>query len=473
MKRGRAEPRAAKRARAAESERRARMFVHAHLAWLVGFAEATDAGLRWHRLDGSAPFLVDRALIARARRAQKTLVSDHADALETVVGDVAHWGAAVDGALTAIGHALRDGGVPAPPIAILPPRARKLVASVRSAYPALVEVVDAAAIAMLGRPEDLVDALAWVGTHGEALAELVVAEPGVRGLLAVLRLARFADEDGAEAVAPLVTLVCLDAPLPGPALEFARAIAGRLRSGGNARPMPPKTTTSTVVDWIARLATVDPAARKRVLALVALVDLATPLTSARRWWKRAWPQLQRAQAVADGATLDIEYVKSNLEAVDALVKAGPLVFEPLGCIGTIEQAAWPGVAPYFPSLVRLPRSCRCASARWRGCGSSTSCATTPRSPANASSPGCGARSPARSRAARRRSACWRRGARRSKAAEGVTRSRSATPSSRRPTPGAWPPSWRRARGMPRSRTPSSIARWRSCAPRSRPTWSPR
>src|SRR5688572_24572588 len=97
VKRGRAEPREAKRARAAESERRARMFVHAHLAWLVGFPETTDEGLRWHRLDGTAVFVVDSALIARARRAQRTLVSDHADALDTVVGDVAHWGAAVDG----------------------------------------------------------------------------------------------------------------------------------------------------------------------------------------------------------------------------------------------------------------------------------------------------------------------------------------------------------------------------------------
>src|SRR5688572_26918140 len=106
VKRGRREPREAKRARAAESERRARMFVHAHLAWLEGFPELTAGGLRWHRLDGTAPFLVDSALVARARRAQKTLVSDHRDALEKVVGNVEHWGAAVDGALTAIVQAL-------------------------------------------------------------------------------------------------------------------------------------------------------------------------------------------------------------------------------------------------------------------------------------------------------------------------------------------------------------------------------
>jgi hypothetical protein len=352
-KRGRAEPREAKRARAAESERRARMFVHAHLGWLVGFPEATDRGLRWHRLDGTPPFLVDSALIARARRAQKTLVSDHGDALATVVGDVAHWGAAVDAALTAVSHALRSGTAPAVPVAILPAAARRLVASVVAAHPELAEVVDAAAMAMLARPARLATALRWVASRGAMVANVVRAEPGPRGVLAVLRLAAFADEHGDGTVDPLLALAGIDAPLPGPALEMARAIAGRLRSGTLVKAAPPGTTTPLLVDWIARLATVEAAARKRVLVMLEVVDLATPLAAAQRWWKRSQAPLLRAQALAENVTLDLAYVKSNLEAVDAIIKDAPLVFDLITCIGIIEQTAWEGFAPCLPALVRL------------------------------------------------------------------------------------------------------------------------
>lgn len=352
VKRG-TEPRAAKRARAAESERRARMFVHAHLAWLAGFAEVTDGGLRWHRLDGTAPFVVDGALVARARRAQRTLVSDHADALANVVGEVRHWGAAVDGALGAIAQALRTGGAPETPVSLLPPRARRMRASVAGAYPELAAVVEAATMAMLARPVDLVQTLAWIEANGEALSGLARAEPGPRGVLACLRLARFADEAGAAAVVPLVALACVDAPQPEVAVAMARAIAQRLRSSSSGRSVPPRTTTATIVDWIARLAGVDPAARERVFAALDVVDLVSPLEALRSWWKRALPVLQRAQAVADGATLDIEYVRANLDAVDALLKHSPPVFDVVDAIATVEQAAAPAFAPAFPSLVRL------------------------------------------------------------------------------------------------------------------------
>ncbi len=348
-----ADGRAAKRARAAESERRARMFVHAHLAWLEGFPEATDGGLRWHRLDGTASFVLDGALVARARRAQRTLISDHADALEKVVGDVGRWGPAVEGVLAAIAQALRTGVSPAAPVALLPARARRTVASVIGAYPALAAVVDGAVMAMVARPTELVSTLAWIEANAEPLSGLARVEPGPRGVLACLRLARFAADAGAAAVAPLVALACMDAPLPGPAVEMGRAIVQRLRSNASVRPVPPKTTTPIIVDWIARLAGADAAARARVLALLGLVDLETPLLLVRSWWRRAQPQLQRAETVAEGATLDIDYVRANLEAVEELVKHGPVVFEVIDAIAIVEQAAAPAFAPYLPSLLRL------------------------------------------------------------------------------------------------------------------------
>lgn len=353
VKRGRAEPREAKRARAAESERRARMFVHAHLTWLEGFPEATDAGLRWHRLDGTPPFVVDASLIARARRAQRTLVSDHADALDKVVGDVTYWRAAVDGALVAISRALRDGGTPGLPIGVFPAKARARVALAAATFPDLAEVIDAAAFALLGRPADLGKRLAWLADNGEALSRLVAVEPGTRGVMTCLRLGAFADQHGAASVAPLVALACVDAPLPGPSIEMARAIKCRLDGSSQPPLVPVKTTTATVVDWIARLATVEPAARRRVLTMLGVVDLATPLAATLRWWKRSQPPLQRARTVAEGATPDIEYVKSNLAAVEAIIGDAPPGGDLIACIATIEQAAWPGVAAYFPPLVRL------------------------------------------------------------------------------------------------------------------------
>lgn len=348
-----ADGRAAKRARAAESERRARMFVHAHLAWLEGFPEATSEGLRWHRLDGSAPFVVDGALVARARRAQRTLVSDHGDALATMVGDVARWGAAVDGALAAIVRALRAGGAPVPPVEVLPPRARRQAAAVARAYPDLAAVVDAAVMAMLARPADLVDTLAWLEARGAALARLTRAEPGPRGVLACFRLARFTAEAGADAVAPLLALACADLPLPGPALEAARTTARRLRSSHAATLVLPRTTTATIVDWIGRLATVDPAARARVLAVLAVVDLVTPLGSVQAWWMRTLPQLRRALGATESESLDLRYLRTNLDTVDALIKECPPFVDLVDALAAVEHAAAPGFARCLPPLLRL------------------------------------------------------------------------------------------------------------------------
>ncbi|HUQ08237.1 MAG TPA: hypothetical protein VM261_37340 [Kofleriaceae bacterium] len=336
------------------------MFVHAHLGWLVGFPEVTDAGLRWHRLDGTPPFLVESALISRARRAQKTLVSDHGDALETVVGDVAHWGAAVDAVLTAVSHALRSGVTPAAPIAILPANVRRLHTQLRAAHPELVEVIDAAVIAMLARPAQLATTLRWLDSRGAMVASVIGAQAGPRGVLAVLRLAAFADEHGAGLVDPLLALAGIDAPLPGSVIDYAKSVDQLLRTltvGGSiaalAKPVPPKTSTSPIVDWIARLATVDDAARKRVLTVLEVVDLATPLERVGRWWRRSQPQLERGEAVARGSSRDKDYLQANLDAVAATNKDVPPAFDLFAYLAVIEQAAWHGFAPHLPALVRL------------------------------------------------------------------------------------------------------------------------
>ena len=332
------------------------MFVHAHLAWLAGFPEATDDGLRWWRLDGTAPFLVDGAMIARARRAQRTLVSDHGDALASVVGDVAHWGAAIDAALTAVGRALRAGEAPAPPVEVLATAQRRALRALGAAHPALEAVIDAAAMAMLGRPAELAAALRWIDGHADALVRLVVAEPGPRGVLAVLRMVALVAEHGAPAIEPLLALAAHDAPLPGVALETARAVANRLRTGPQSAPVPsltPRTTTSTVVDWIARLAAAHPTAQARALSLLALIDLARPLVFAREWWQRLSPQLARMLAIADTGEPGLEYARNHLEVVDAAIKYSPVVFDLVAVFGVIELAAWSGRAASFPALERL------------------------------------------------------------------------------------------------------------------------
>ncbi len=356
VKRGRADPRDARRARAAESERRARMFVHAHLAWLEGFPELTPAGLRWWRLDGPAPFTVDGARLARARRARRTLVADHADALAAVVGDVVHWASAVDAVLVAVGTALHHGGLPVHPVDVLAAPVRRRLRALVASYPTLEPVIDAAGIAMLAHPDQLAAALRWIDARGAELMRLVAAEPGPRGVLAVLRLAGFAAEVGGPASDALVALVCVDAPLPGPAIAMGRMIAAALRSGGVGRPVAPKTSTSIVIDWMARLAAADADARKRALALLALLDLATPLLAARRWWLRVAPGFERARALLDLATgpgPDIGYVRANLESVEAAVKAAPIALDLIAALASVELAAWSGAAARFAPLVRL------------------------------------------------------------------------------------------------------------------------
>src|SRR4051812_42968679 len=92
--RGQRGQRSEKRARGAESRRRASTCL-ARLAWLEGFPLAGG----WHRLDTGETHPLDGALIARSRRAAQTVLREHRDALVELVDDVDRWWAIVDATL--------------------------------------------------------------------------------------------------------------------------------------------------------------------------------------------------------------------------------------------------------------------------------------------------------------------------------------------------------------------------------------
>lgn len=88
------DPRSPRRARRAKGRRQLGTYL-LQLAWLEGFPERGG----WHRLDTGESFAIEGALIARSRRAARTALSEHRDALADAVGDVDHWWMIVDAVL--------------------------------------------------------------------------------------------------------------------------------------------------------------------------------------------------------------------------------------------------------------------------------------------------------------------------------------------------------------------------------------
>jgi len=138
------ERRAEKRARAADARRRVTAYL-VQLAWLEGFPVAGG----WHRLDGDETIAVDGALIARSRRAARTVLREHRDALGDVVGDVDRWWAAVDAALAWC-------SAPRGELDLLDHAPRRIASRARTlAASALRPAVIAAGVAWATRPERL------------------------------------------------------------------------------------------------------------------------------------------------------------------------------------------------------------------------------------------------------------------------------------------------------------------------------
>ncbi|MBE7449816.1 MAG: hypothetical protein HS111_13210 [Kofleriaceae bacterium] len=204
------------------------MHLAAHLGWLEGLGEATAGGLRWWRLDGSPPFVVDGALLARARRAQRTLLAEHPDTISRLHGDVARWRAATDAALTAVAAATRTGGAPAVSLALFPPAVR-CAAGAGGRPPRAGAGADRRRAGLSDPPGRLGQPVRWVEPRAVALGHLLAAVPA--RVLALLHLAALADEHGAARVEPLVELLASDAPSPVVALRAARTAAGELRAG--------------------------------------------------------------------------------------------------------------------------------------------------------------------------------------------------------------------------------------------------
>ena len=352
--RDRAEPRAARRARTAQAERRARMHLAAHLGWLEGLGEATAGGLRWWRLDGSPPFVVDGALLARARRAQRTLLAEHPDTIARLHGDVARWRAATDAALTAVAAATRSGGAPSAPLALFPPAVRRALPALAAAHPPLAPALTAAALAYLTRPERLGQLVRWVEPRAAALGHLLAAVTGPRGVLALLHLAALADEHGAARVEPLVELLASDAPSPVVALRAARTAADELRAGQRSPVIAPPAVAMELAAWLPRLVAAPVASQRRALELLGLLELPAPLARFRTWWRAAATRLTRVRdAIEATGTTELGHARAQLEALAATIKEAPLAFDLAAALAAVERSAWSGAAASFAPLCRL------------------------------------------------------------------------------------------------------------------------
>lgn len=276
-----------------------RLHLAAHLPWLGGYPVGVDGGAIRFRTLGGAEVVVDRAALARATRAVKQAVRDHADALAAEVGDVAAWQAAIEAALDAQKPALHAGaplgGLWHPPVhaAALCRRALALASSASPLAP-LVHAVGWMGVAT--RDEVAAD-LAWIEGRRDALLA-VTRHAGADALALVLGLRELARRDGDRLVDPLIeALADDDVDAVGLAGEaHLEAIGARIAAGGGgrggalpARGAPAGPTLRALVPWL-----LTAALEPRRLALRALAAIELPALALA--WRATWGVLEPVAA---------------------------------------------------------------------------------------------------------------------------------------------------------------------------------
>lgn len=358
--------RAQKQRRSAESRRRVSLSLQ-QLHWLRGYPCPGEAGASWRTLRGEA-VVIDGALLSRSRRAARTAMREHPDELAELVGEVERWWSVVDRTLAWCSE--RRGELDL--LDCAPPRTARLARELWRARPELRAVVVAAGVAWALEPAQLTRALAWLAAHPD------VAELALPAALSLLHLA-LVHPAGAAA---LHQLLLLDAPHPIASVEaiehlsgwireqqgnrkrrqgprdpeaFARQEAARLAKGSRAPAVP--RSRPAVLAWFGSLLLLEPAAQRRALSLLALVELPAAARSWIEWEAAHASRLARAREFAErGFDLREEgaHYERIREGLAAAAKAAPAriwIPEVLTCLTTLADK--PHSARFVPSILAL------------------------------------------------------------------------------------------------------------------------
>ncbi len=336
--------RADKRSRSVESRRRATVYLM-QLGWLEGFPDAGG----WRRIDPGAKaevLAIDGAVIARSRRAARTVLREHREVLASHVGDVDRWWAVVDAVLAWCSSSARGASPRRALFDRLLPHLPQRTARLARTHAHRPDVV-AAVIAWVLQPDVLGLTLDWLVAH-ELDHDLPI-------MLALARLAVL-DEAG---VAALLALLETDVPDPQAAVDGVRALVNRL-SGKPDKPgkLPAKPGRSTprVLSWIARLARRDADHQRRALALVAVTDLAGALASWRAWEAEHEARCKRAAAFVS-REFDRKREEKNLVALvvslEGVIRQAPASYVIDDAFLELDMLASPAMAKFQPAIVRL------------------------------------------------------------------------------------------------------------------------
>lgn len=328
-----------KQKRSAANRRQAGQLLQ-RLAWLNGYPQ--DGA--WRTALG-VPVTVDGALLARTRRAARTLLRKHARALPELVGEVELWWNVADVMLRWCGAHLASGGGAASLAAELLPLLGKRLARTAQAAPPAIVVVWAL------EPERLERALHWLARHPVASSF---------DLPLLLRLTYLATQgkDTAAGAAELAELLAVDHAAPY-SLEDRRAyVRKRVRAKPRSRaaePMPKRAPLRPLLlEWLEELCVAPAPRQARALALLVVSGLRHRLEAWQRWEQEQAPLLARALAFADlPPTARVDTQRAMLEqALEQAQQTQPPMLHLGFATSAILQLGSDELAAALPALQR-------------------------------------------------------------------------------------------------------------------------
>lgn len=274
---------------------RARLIVKSKLGWVGGFPLAVDrAGVRWHpppsRPAPEVAVLTQREL-SHAGRGWTQLRTEYRETLPELFADPQAWLAAVARLLELLGAAVHRRAEL--PTSLWPERAAADAAALRSRFPGLAPLLDAASWSLAATPGEQRPVLGWFRRQADLLEALLARHGGPRTISVALELARGAARDGVRDARSLLAALADDRlGLPTDPKVASRHLAalrpvkkkGRYRAPDEIPGVPVGPGFSEVLDLATAWSTWDVPRRRRTARLWAAVLDLDALAPWQRWW---------------------------------------------------------------------------------------------------------------------------------------------------------------------------------------------
>jgi hypothetical protein len=329
--------------RRSAASRRGAMNSLRQLAWLRGYPD----GDSWRTLAGETVIL-DGARVSTSRRAARTAMREHRDALAEAVGDVERWWRIVDAILT-------WASAPSEVLdlfAYAPPRLAWAARRLAQQQPQLEAALRASGIAWALCPGELAQRMDWLAERPEV---------GDFELSIQLQLVTLSAHGGSE---ELIALLLTDAPEPSSARQVVEQLLARMRrrrienrTGERATSPPPPRSSSKVSSWINKLVTCEPPVQHRAMQVLAVADIAAALAPWVEWENASAARLLKAAAFAERPfnrhreSVHFDRIEAGLVAIR---DAAPQPFSIEDALTDVMSLADPAARPPFhPAVVRL------------------------------------------------------------------------------------------------------------------------